>query len=298
MPSSASGPHQGDGRSPWVGSRVQLAGTELAACHRPGRGPSIVLEAGLGLPGSIWTDVCDLLPRDRAVLRYDRAGLGDSCPGALPRSASRQARELAELLDRLGLPRPYVLVGHSAGALVVRLFAAEHPDDVARLVLVDPAHEHERIRAGVDLAANAALWILVLLARSPVLARTVRAVVRTTMPRVRPRVARRVRLLPVLLRPGHLDATRHENQAFASPVAEGRRVTIASPPVAARVITAFPVRGALWRTTHPWTARQPSAAALDGDPRRIRAEGSGHLVPLDAPELVASVISRPWPDVP
>src|SRR3954451_6695189 len=267
MPSSAPSEHQGDDRSPWVGSHVRLAGTELASCHRPGRGPSIVLEAGLGLPGSMWTDVCDRLPGDRAVLRYDRAGLGDSRPGALPRSASRQARELAELLDHLDLPRPYVLVGHSAGALVVRLFAAEHPDDVARLVLVDPAHEHERIRAGVDLAANAALWILALLARSSVLAPAVRAVVRTTMPRVRPRVARRVRLLPGLLPPGHLDATRHETQAFASSVDEVRRVTIASPPVAARVITAVPVRGALWRTTHPWTARQRSVVALDGDPR-------------------------------
>src|SRR4051794_9371814 len=248
MPSSASGPHQGDGRSPWVGSRVQVAGTELAACHRPGRGPSIVLEAGLGLPGSMWTDVCDRLPRDRAVLRYDRAGLGDSRPGALPRSASRQAGELAQLLDHLDLPRPYVLVGPSAGALLVRLFAAQHPDDVARLVLIDPAHEHERIRAGVDLAANAALWILALLVRGPLLDRAVRAVVRTTVPRVRPRVARRVRLLPVLLRPGHLDATRHENQAFASSVDEVRRVTLASPPVGAPGVTPLPVPGALWRT--------------------------------------------------
>src|SRR6059058_2903747 len=142
MQRASSEPPQGRGR-PWVASRVRLDGTELAAWHRGGRGPAVVLEAGLGLPGSFWQDVCDRLPTDGAVLRYDRAGLGDSRPGTRPRTAARQARELADLLDLLELPTPYVLVGHSAGALVVRLLALERPDQVAAIVLVDPSVEDQ-----------------------------------------------------------------------------------------------------------------------------------------------------------
>lgn len=66
----------------------------------------------------------------------------------MPRTAGRIAGELHELLGRAGVPPPYVLAGHSFGGLVMRVFAARHPREVAGLVLVDPAHPEEWLEPG------------------------------------------------------------------------------------------------------------------------------------------------------
>jgi pimeloyl-ACP methyl ester carboxylesterase len=300
MQRTSSGPPIASTGCSWVASRVQLDTTELAAWHRAGRGPAVVLEAGLGLPGLFWSDVCDRLPADRAALRYDRAGLGDSSPGAPPRTAARQAQELADLLRRLELPAPYVLVGHSAGALVIRLLAAELPGQVAAMVLVDPAAEDQRTHRTLDRAANATLAALGLLARAPRLQRAVGAGAAAAAPRVGARLARRLRLLPVVFRPAHLQATRSENQAFEQSLTQVRhaarttaRTAAVGPPVA--VITA----ASAWSRLRCWAGQRPGrgrsgvdAAAGNGERRPILAEGSGHLVPLDDPQLVACVIER------
>ena len=44
------------------------------------------------------------------------------------------------------LPGPYVLVGHSSGGLVARLYASEYPDDVVGMVLLDSTHEDVWLR--------------------------------------------------------------------------------------------------------------------------------------------------------
>jgi pimeloyl-ACP methyl ester carboxylesterase len=91
--------------------------------------------------------------RDRRRFRppgrlYDRSGLGWSDPGPRPHSAGRIADELHQLLDAAGVPAPYLLVGHSLGGMVVRLYAARHPDAVAGMVLVDPTPEDYQRRIG------------------------------------------------------------------------------------------------------------------------------------------------------
>jgi pimeloyl-ACP methyl ester carboxylesterase len=45
--------------------------------------------------------------------------------------------DLRRLLARAGVAPPYLLVGHSFGGLDMRLFAGEHPGEVAGLVLLD-----------------------------------------------------------------------------------------------------------------------------------------------------------------
>jgi pimeloyl-ACP methyl ester carboxylesterase len=70
---------------------------------------------------------------------YDRAGFGWSDGGPLPRTAGRIADELHELLVRAQVAGPYLLVGHSFGGLVMRLVASRHWDEVAGLMLIEPA---------------------------------------------------------------------------------------------------------------------------------------------------------------
>ena len=58
----------------------------------------------------------------------------------MPRTAQRIVNELHTLLTNARTKGPYVLVGHSFGGLAVRLYAAQYPEEVVGMVLVDPAH--------------------------------------------------------------------------------------------------------------------------------------------------------------
>ena len=104
-----------------------------------GRGsPTIVLEAGLMSTVLSWSELQRELAGSFRVVSYDRAGLGWSDIGPMPRTADRIVDELHTLLERAAIPPPYVLVGHSFGGLTMPLFAARFPDEVAGVVLVDP----------------------------------------------------------------------------------------------------------------------------------------------------------------
>jgi len=104
------------------------------------------LEAALGGSSISWSLVQPSVSRLTRVCSYDRAGFGWSDAGPLPRTAGRVADELRIVLDRGGVPPPFVLVGHSFGGFVMRIFAARHRSDVAGLVLVDPAHPEDWVR--------------------------------------------------------------------------------------------------------------------------------------------------------
>ena len=61
----------------------------------------------------------------------------------MPRTAGRIAEELYQLLQRGAVPGPYILVGHSYGGLVMRLFTSRHAERVAGLVMIEPAIPEE-----------------------------------------------------------------------------------------------------------------------------------------------------------
>jgi pimeloyl-ACP methyl ester carboxylesterase len=100
--------------------------------------PTIVLEHGAFGCAADWAVVQErLAERGLRSLAYDRAGLGHSPPGPKPRDGRAIVADLAALLRGLDERGPFVLVGHSMGGLMVRLFALTHPDLAAGVVLVD-----------------------------------------------------------------------------------------------------------------------------------------------------------------
>jgi pimeloyl-ACP methyl ester carboxylesterase len=115
--------------------------------HCVGRGtPTVVMEAGHGEGGGTWSGVQAEIGKQTRACAYDRAGLGFSYKPGKPRAVAEALQDLRALLATAGVRGPYVLVGHSIGALYVRLYAAEHPDDVAGMVLVDGTTEDEDVR--------------------------------------------------------------------------------------------------------------------------------------------------------
>ena len=142
-----------------VAGLVDIGGRSLFMESRGAGGPTVVLEAGAGNNGEIWDTVAlptgtaetAVLPGVAAftqVCAYDRPGTvvaadrrSRSDPLPMPRSVADMVDDLHALLTAAAVPGPYVLVGHSFGGLIVRLFAMRYPDEVAGLVLVDAAHE-------------------------------------------------------------------------------------------------------------------------------------------------------------
>jgi len=105
--------------------------------------PGVVFDAALGASSISWMFVQPRVAEFARTFSYDRAGFAWSDAGPMPRTAGRIADELRVLLARAGEPSPYLLVGHSYGGLVMRIFASRYGADVAGMVLVDPAHPED-----------------------------------------------------------------------------------------------------------------------------------------------------------
>jgi pimeloyl-ACP methyl ester carboxylesterase len=142
-------------RYPPPGQLVDIGGHRLhLRCVGQGS-PTVVLDAGLGEFSLGWGAVQPQIATSTRVCAYDRAGLGWSEPGPMPRSPQQFASELHELLTNGGVEGPYVLVAHSMSGKTARLFASQHPDEVAGMVLVDARHEYvDDHRAPEQLAAE------------------------------------------------------------------------------------------------------------------------------------------------
>ncbi len=97
--------------------------------------------SGAGTVGLDYLNVQQLAAQLTTSVLYDRAGTGWSDPVKLGRTSAQVTDELRDLLRTAGVPGPYLLAGHSLGGLYARHFALRFPDEVAGLLLLDPAHE-------------------------------------------------------------------------------------------------------------------------------------------------------------
>ncbi|HEX2816636.1 MAG TPA: alpha/beta fold hydrolase [Phenylobacterium sp.] len=122
------------------GEMVDVGGRRLHLVRAGVRNerPTIVLEHGAFGCASDWAVVQErLAAKGLASLAYDRAGLGHSEPGPKPRDGKAIVSDLASLLREIDEAGPFVLVGHSMGGLMVRLYTLTHTRQVLGVVLVD-----------------------------------------------------------------------------------------------------------------------------------------------------------------
>jgi len=126
---------------------VDVGGRRLNIECRGNGQPTVVMEAGSGGMNDTWLSIRDTVATFTHVCTYHRANRGRSDPAPKPRTANDMAADLAALLANAPVAGPYVLVGHSFGGLVVRLFAAHHLHDVAGMVLIDSTHPDQIARS-------------------------------------------------------------------------------------------------------------------------------------------------------
>jgi pimeloyl-ACP methyl ester carboxylesterase len=122
---------------PMPGQLVDVGGHRMHLYCTGSGSPTVVLEPGQGGVASDLAWIAPAVARESRVCVYDRAGRGWSDAADGPQDAVRIAADLDTLLERAHVPGPYVLAGHSFGGLYVQTFAANYPDQVAGLVLLD-----------------------------------------------------------------------------------------------------------------------------------------------------------------
>lgn len=285
-------------RFPPPGRMVDLDGRRLHLLCAGDGAAAVVVVAALGTPGLEWVGIQRRLATRTRVCVYDRAGLGWSDPAPWPRTAGRMADELHGLLVAAAIPPPYLLVGHSLGGLVVRLYAARHPQGVAGVVLADASHEDQLHRlARLDRRYGPrSFWLraarlrlrplgLIRLASDLGLARRPRRRAQREFP---PDLVEAG--LAVALSSRQRRATVQELLGFARSAAEVRAAAGDLGRIPLTVITAGD-RGR--EPTYPgWRELQAELARLSARSRHLVAPHAGHDLHLDDPELLVRVLGE------
>jgi pimeloyl-ACP methyl ester carboxylesterase len=274
-------------------------------------GPAVVFAAGLIGTTLHWARVQPAVARKTRTIAFDKAGFGFSDAGPMPRPASAIVQDLRAALQAVGVAPPYVLVGHSAGGPQMRLFAFRHPQDVAGMVMVDSAGEHQyrRMDAAVGSGENDALRRelrrtysrLAALARSGALLPGTADFERAVGPRaamVTPalwaaHVAQRTS-------PAYWRAIRSEaaaaDGASSDEIVAARRPLGALPLVVLTADRFAPRPGETPEATRArrevWVAMHDEIAALSTRGVRRTVDGAGHNIPMDQPQAVIEAVEE------
>ena len=305
------------------GQMVDVGGHQLHI-YCTGRGsPTVVMESGLGSTSLGWRLVQPEVAKFTRVCSYERAGLGWSEVGPMPRTSQQIVEELRALLKNAGIEAPYVLVGHSFGGFTVRLYADKYSDEIVGMVLVDPlspqewfplnAERERKIKSGVRLSRYAAIstrlgiprLYLSLLKHQLGLARFYMALVSAStlgLARINvslvsgavkggERLVDALKKLPPEVGP-LLQAVWSQPKFF-----EAMAAHIASLPESAAQVTATGKCGDIplivLSPSNPKPSRiqeQESVARLSANGRHIVASNSGHWIQLDEPMLVVETV--------
>ena len=110
---------------------------ESVTIRHPASQHVVVFESGLRGTLDQWDKVLDGVSAEATVFAYNRPGYANSEASESLRDGATIATQLRQVLRHKGLTPPYVLVGHSLGALYMQQFARMYPHDVAGIVLVD-----------------------------------------------------------------------------------------------------------------------------------------------------------------
>ena len=290
------------------GALIEVGGGRRVYLSRVGVGsPAVIFESGIAATSQNWVWMQKEVGEFACSVTYDRAGLGWSSHSSLARTPSNVAKELHAVLAKAGVPPPYVLVGHSFGGLVARRFAADYPDDVLGVVLIDamrteewpPVNEKNRamLERGIRLTRIAdpiARFGLARLATTSLLCRSgtaSRAFTRATGAggrHVLDRITCEVGKMPKDVWP--IVAAHWSTPAFY----RGLRMHLqAVPGSVCEMHGAPPLQGIPVKLLTAGTAEPLSVEALrriGSDVEQTIAHKSGHWVHLDEPEMVLEAI--------
>ena len=229
-------------------------------------GQGVCVERGVSFPSAVgWARVFMEVQKTTRICMHDRAGVGSSDPAGAPRASVQMVEDLRTLLRKARIRPPYVLVGQSIGGFNTRLFAAQYPQEVVGMVLVDSSHPDQRVRFSEFLPPE-----------SPDEPRTVRLLRHGLDPSATPegidfrasadqvRTAPPLGLMPLVVLSQSPNALRPPG--FSAEIWDKMRLT--------------------------WAGLQADLLNLSGNSSQIVATHSGHLIQLEEPQLVIDAILK------
>lgn len=104
--------------------------------------PTVLLDAGAGENSMVWRHVQKQIGAITRTCAYDRAGYGFSDAATRASDATNSVDDLHRLI-KAAVTGPIVYVGHSIAGVYGTMLVAKYPNDVAGVVLVDPAMAHQ-----------------------------------------------------------------------------------------------------------------------------------------------------------
>ena len=270
----------------------------------------MIFESGLAASSISWTFVQPAVAQFTRTCSYDRAGLGFSPLAQAPRTLENISAELREMLQHAAVPPPYVLVGHSYGAMIVRHFAHIHPADVGGLVFVDPVctthwcnitEERRRSLARGVMLSRRGAWLAklgvvrfssaLLMSGSRRIPKLIAKASSGRASGVADRLVGEIRKLPKETWP-LLSRQWSQPKCFEA-MAEYLRYLPANAEEASALnrLDRFPLAVLSSAAASPEELREhQSLAALSPNGKHRIADGAGHWIPLDRPDLVVEAV--------
>jgi pimeloyl-ACP methyl ester carboxylesterase len=297
-------------RFPPPGRIIDIGSSRLHLDQQGTGNPVVVLESGIASTSLAWALVQPQIAAFTRVISYDRAGLGWSAAYTPQRTVQEMVSQLAALLSAANLPAPYILVGHSFGALLIRAYAHLRPREVAGLVFVDPVciscwarcapDELRRLQIGTKLSRRGALLARFGIVRAALAMlasggrRLPNLIARASAPRAASLMSNlvgQVQKLPPALWPV-------VRSHWSNPKCfRGMAAYLESLPGAARAVSGMPVpphipfvilsasnaTPAELEERNAWTRQNPLAT-------HVLVENTGHWIQLEHPEAVVSAV--------
>ena len=271
---------------PPPGQLVDVGGYRLHINCTGSGSPTVVIEAGLGDWSTSWGFVQPEVAKTTRVCTYDRAGMGWSEAGPLPRDAAQFARELHTLLQNANIPGPYVMVGHSLGGLGVRVFVHEYASEVAGVVLIESMNPkqisqlptRERDQPNPQSRYYSILTGLARFGVARVLARPLTNILSPgSLPNENAYYSRFVRIQS-------MQASKDESQGLAASEEEAAAVkTFGDLPLV--VLT-----GRLHSDPPEWQTWQTELLQLSSNSQQLFAENGNHGIQFEEPDVATAAI--------
>jgi pimeloyl-ACP methyl ester carboxylesterase len=247
---------------------ISVGRHQLAATVFGEGSPAVVIEPSFGGAAEDWEKIARTLAEETTVVTYDRAPYGASSAARDARTPRDIAADLDGLLRELGVTGPVVLVGHSAGGLYVRAYAAAHLDRVAGMILVESSHEGQRrVLDPLRSARNQLDTALV---------------------------------VPAILRESRQSRRGGDRRSIIREWRAFRRVTDAPPPLPAGglgdrplvVLTCAPGAATVPdRVYQAWYDLHRDLAGLSANSRHVLSDSPDHYLNFGDPDLVATAIN-------
>ncbi len=290
---------------PMPGKRIDVGGRSLHLYCSGDGATTAVLENGLTANYTTWRLVQRDLQQTMRVCSYDRASMGYSDASTHPTQAEFVASDLRALLTAASVPPPYVLVGWSAGGVFVRRYLRDYPVGVVGMVLVDSSHEQQQARLpATERSRRDEAGLMDQLELCSAIAWTGAVRVSGAMALLTDRLSLPADLAAEMLamanRSSYCTGVLREIEGFSIDTQGDAPATLGNLPLVVltrgRKASADDFPGDapdpdfIAAMDRVWTALQIELAALSSQASHRIVQGSGHSIPLEAPDAVTTAV--------